>query len=51
MTQSNQNFVPAMSEIAREAGASLMDYFRQHVKVEYTVKEGRRAIAIADVPK
>jgi len=24
-----------MSEIAREAGALLMDYFRQHVKVEY----------------
>jgi myo-inositol-1(or 4)-monophosphatase len=36
MSQSNHNdFVPAMSEIAREAGALLMEYFRQHVKVEY----------------
>ena len=29
------DFVPSMSDIAREAGALLMDYFRQHVKVEY----------------
>lgn len=28
-------FVPAMAEIAREAGALLMDYFHQHVKIEY----------------
>jgi len=31
----SHDFVPAMAEIAREAGALLMDYFRQHVKVEY----------------
>lgn len=29
------DFVPAMTEIAREAGALLMDYFRQRVTVEY----------------
>jgi myo-inositol-1(or 4)-monophosphatase len=46
MTQSNQNFVPAMSEIAREAGALLMDYFRQHVKVEY--KGDADLVTIAD---
>ena len=28
-------FVPAMTEIAREAGALLMDYFHRRVKVEY----------------
>jgi myo-inositol-1(or 4)-monophosphatase len=28
-------FVPAMAEIAREAGALLMEYFHQHVKIEY----------------
>jgi myo-inositol-1(or 4)-monophosphatase len=28
-------FVPAMEAIAREAGALLMEYFRQHVKIEY----------------
>src|SRR5579863_9965370 len=33
---SNSNdFLPAMAEIAREAGTLLMDYFRQNVKVEY----------------
>jgi myo-inositol-1(or 4)-monophosphatase len=35
---SNQNsfeFVPAMAEIAREAGALLMNYFEQRVKIEY----------------
>src|SRR5437016_7201280 len=31
----HNNFVPAMAEIAREAGALLMEYFHQHVKVEY----------------
>jgi myo-inositol-1(or 4)-monophosphatase len=31
----HHDFVPAMAEIAREAGALLMEYFRQHVKVEY----------------
>ncbi len=29
------DFVAGMAEIAREAGALLMDYFHQHVKVEY----------------
>ena len=28
-------FVPQMSQIAREAGALLMDYFRRRVKIEY----------------
>jgi myo-inositol-1(or 4)-monophosphatase len=28
-------FVPAIADIAREAGALLMEYFRQHVKIEY----------------
>jgi len=28
-------FVPQMSEIAREAGALLMDFFRRRVKIEY----------------
>jgi myo-inositol-1(or 4)-monophosphatase len=32
---SHHDFVPAMAEIAREAGALLMGYFRQHVKIEY----------------
>jgi myo-inositol-1(or 4)-monophosphatase len=35
MTTSNRDFVPAVEGIAREAGALLMDYFRQSVKVEY----------------
>ncbi|HEX6908168.1 MAG TPA: inositol monophosphatase family protein [Terriglobales bacterium] len=30
-----QQFVPAMAEIAREAGALLMGYFQRRVKVEY----------------
>src|SRR6202521_4674145 len=34
MTNS-KDFIPVMSEIAREAGALLMGYFQQHVKVEY----------------
>src|SRR2546427_12051492 len=29
------DFVAGMAEIAREAGALLMEYFHQHVKVEY----------------
>jgi myo-inositol-1(or 4)-monophosphatase len=32
---SNFEFAPQMSEIAREAGALLMDYFRRRVKIEY----------------
>ena len=47
MTQSNHNdFVPAMAEIAREAGALLMEYFQQHVKVEY--KGDADLVTIAD---
>jgi myo-inositol-1(or 4)-monophosphatase len=30
-----ENFVPAMSAIAREAGALLMQYFQKHIKIEY----------------
>jgi myo-inositol-1(or 4)-monophosphatase len=32
---SKENFIPAMSAIAREAGALLIDYFHQHLKIEY----------------
>ena len=46
-TKSNHNeFVPAMAEIAREAGALLMEYFHQHVKVEY--KGDADLVTIAD---
>jgi myo-inositol-1(or 4)-monophosphatase len=31
----SDNFIPAMSEIAREAGGLLMQYFHQHLKIEY----------------
>jgi myo-inositol-1(or 4)-monophosphatase len=31
----SESFIPAMSEIAREAGALLMRYFHQHLKIEY----------------
>jgi myo-inositol-1(or 4)-monophosphatase len=31
----NDSFLPAMSAIAREAGALLMGHFHQHLKVEY----------------
>jgi myo-inositol-1(or 4)-monophosphatase len=31
----NTDFIPAMSEVAREAGALLMGYFHARVKVEY----------------
>ena len=31
----HQSFLPAMSAIAREAGALLMHYFHQHLKIEY----------------
>src|SRR6202790_2065163 len=34
-SSTSHNFLPVMAEIAREAGALLMDYFRQRVKVEY----------------
>jgi myo-inositol-1(or 4)-monophosphatase len=47
MTQSNHNeFVSGMSEIALEAGALLMGYFRQHVKVEY--KGDADLVTVAD---
>jgi myo-inositol-1(or 4)-monophosphatase len=47
MTQGNHNtFVPAMSEIASEAGALLMDYFRQHVTIEY--KGDADLVTVAD---
>jgi len=37
MTSHNSfgEFVPAMADIAREAGVLLMEYFHQHVKIEY----------------
>jgi myo-inositol-1(or 4)-monophosphatase len=35
MSQANTEFVSGMSEVAREAGALLMGYFQQHVKIEY----------------
>lgn len=40
------SFVPAMTEIARDAGALLMEYFQQHVKVEY--KGEADLVTIAD---
>jgi myo-inositol-1(or 4)-monophosphatase len=48
MTSSVQksDFVPAMTEIAREAGALLMTYFQQNVKVEY--KGDADLVTIAD---
>jgi myo-inositol-1(or 4)-monophosphatase len=47
MTQSTSNdFVPGMAEIAREAGALLMGYFQQHVKIEY--KGDADLVTIAD---
>ena len=33
--QTHASFVPAMSAIAREAGALLIHYFHQHLKIEY----------------
>lgn len=42
----HDEFVPAMSEIAREAGKLLMEYFRQHVKIEY--KGEADLVTIAD---
>lgn len=35
MSLRQPEFVPAIAEIAKEAGALLMEYFRQRVKVEY----------------
>lgn len=31
----SESLIPSISEIAREAGALLMDYFHQHLKIEY----------------
>ena len=35
ISPAGSRFVPAMGEIAREAGALLMGYFREHLAVEY----------------
>jgi myo-inositol-1(or 4)-monophosphatase len=35
MPPHRDNFLPAMSAIAREAGALLMHYFQKHIKIEY----------------
>ncbi len=45
-TSNQRDFVPAIVEIAREAGALLMEYFHQHVKVEY--KGEADLVTIAD---
>jgi myo-inositol-1(or 4)-monophosphatase len=45
-SSNNHDFLPRMSEIAREAGALLMGYFRQHVKVEY--KGDADLVTVAD---
>jgi len=34
-SNNSDSFIPAMSAIAREAGALLMHYFHQHLKIEY----------------
>src|SRR5271156_5800398 len=31
----HESLIPSISKIAREAGALLMDYFHQHLKIEY----------------
>jgi myo-inositol-1(or 4)-monophosphatase len=35
MSSNPEQFLPAMCEIAREAGALLMTYFQRHIKIEY----------------
>jgi len=35
MASNQESFIPAMSAIAREAGALLLDYFHPHLKIEY----------------
>jgi myo-inositol-1(or 4)-monophosphatase len=35
VSRTSGEFVPAMAEIAREAGSLLMEYFHQRVKIEY----------------
>ncbi len=44
----NSSFVPATSEIAREAGALLMEYFDQQVKVRIEYKGSADLVTIAD---
>jgi myo-inositol-1(or 4)-monophosphatase len=46
MPSIHNDFVPAMSEIAREAGALLISHFQQHVKVEY--KGDADLVTVAD---
>src|SRR5437588_818302 len=47
--QSNHgSFVPAMAQIAREAGALLMEYFRQQVKVKVEYKGEADLVTVAD---
>ena len=46
MPNSNENFLPAISAIAREAGALVMHYFHQHVKIEY--KGDADLVTVAD---
>jgi myo-inositol-1(or 4)-monophosphatase len=45
-SSNSHDFLPRMSEIAREAGALLMGYFCQHVKVEY--KGDADLVTVAD---
>jgi hypothetical protein len=40
---STHSFIPEMSQIAREAGALLMKYFHQHLKIEYKGDADTRA--------
>jgi myo-inositol-1(or 4)-monophosphatase len=44
----SSSFVPATSEIAREAGALLMEYFDQQVKVRIEYKGSADLVTIAD---
>jgi myo-inositol-1(or 4)-monophosphatase len=46
LSSGNGEFVPAMSEIAREAGALLMHHFNQRVRIEY--KGEADLVTIAD---
>jgi myo-inositol-1(or 4)-monophosphatase len=34
-SSNHESLIPSISEIAREAGVLLMDYFHQHLKIEY----------------
>jgi myo-inositol-1(or 4)-monophosphatase len=49
MTQTNhKDFVPTMAEIAREAGALLMEYFQRQVKVKVEYKGEADLVTAAD---